>query len=81
MGIFLRIGTPSRASVTFTCPGNGIIFLYYESLVDRVSSRTARATQGNPVSKIKTNKQTKNIALGGAVFPNIFCCHIPWGKK
>jgi hypothetical protein len=27
------------------------------SLVYRVSSRTARATQGNPVSKNKTNKQ------------------------
>jgi hypothetical protein len=31
------------------------------SLVYRVSSRTARATQRNPVSKNKqTNKQTKN---------------------
>jgi hypothetical protein len=33
------------------------------SLVSRVSSRTARATQKNPVSKNKTkqtNKQTKN---------------------
>jgi hypothetical protein len=29
------------------------------SLVYRVSSRTARATQRNPVSKNKTNKQTK----------------------
>jgi hypothetical protein len=28
------------------------------SLVYRVSSRTARATQRNPVSKNKTNKQT-----------------------
>jgi hypothetical protein len=29
------------------------------SLVYRVSSKTARATQRNPVSKNKTNKQTK----------------------
>jgi hypothetical protein len=29
------------------------------SLVYRVSSRTARATQRNPVSKKQTNKQTK----------------------
>jgi hypothetical protein len=29
------------------------------SLVYRVSSRTARATQRNPVSKNKTNKQQK----------------------
>jgi hypothetical protein len=34
------------------------------SLVYRVSSRTARATQRNPVSKNKTNKQqTKNDAV------------------
>jgi hypothetical protein len=30
------------------------------SLVYRVSSRIARATQRNPVSKTKTNKQTTN---------------------
>ena len=30
------------------------------SLVYRVSSRTARVIQRNPVSKTKTNKQTKN---------------------
>jgi hypothetical protein len=30
------------------------------SLVYRVSSRTARAIQRNPVSKKQTNKQTKN---------------------
>jgi hypothetical protein len=29
------------------------------SLVYKVSSRTARATQRNPVSKTKTNKQNK----------------------
>jgi hypothetical protein len=30
------------------------------SLVDRVSSRTARATQRNPVSKIKNNNNNNN---------------------
>jgi hypothetical protein len=36
------------------------IFEFKASLVYRVSSRTARAVQRNPVSKNKTNKQTKN---------------------
>jgi hypothetical protein len=34
------------------------------SLVYKVSSRTARATERNPVSKKKTNKQTKTTKKG-----------------
>jgi hypothetical protein len=52
------------------------------SLVYRVSSRTARATQRNPVSKTKqnkTNKQTKNKQQKSKTkpktFPNCFCAH------
>jgi hypothetical protein len=39
---------------------------FEDSLVYRVSSRTARATQRNPVSKKNKNKQTKK-ALGLAL--------------
>ena len=40
------------------------IFEFEASLVYRVSSRTARAIQRNPVSKNKNKKKTKmNIAL------------------
>jgi hypothetical protein len=38
----------------------GGFFEFEASLVYRVSSRTARVTQRNPVSKTQTNKQTKN---------------------
>jgi hypothetical protein len=37
------------------------------SLVYKVSSRTARAIQRNPVSKNQTNKQTKKVVLSLSV--------------
>jgi hypothetical protein len=36
---------------------------FQDSLVYTVSSRAVRATQKNPVSKTKTNKQTKRIYI------------------
>jgi hypothetical protein len=42
---------------------NKIKILFEASLVYRVSSRTARATQRNPVSKTKQNKTKQNKRL------------------
>jgi hypothetical protein len=47
------------------------LYEFEASLVYRVSSRTARATQRNPVSKNK-NKQTKSN--GGVFFMALFLC-------
>jgi hypothetical protein len=64
------------------------------SLVYRVSSRTARAIQRNPVSKNKTNKQTNNnIQKKPTLIAQNTCCwtfsskHVPsinaqvWSSK
>jgi hypothetical protein len=52
--------------------GRGGRFSEFEySLVYRVSSRTARATQRNPVSKNNNNKKAKNLVL--CVCSAVFC--------
>jgi hypothetical protein len=50
------------------------IFEFEASLVYRVSSRTARATQRNPVSKKKqkTNKKSQNYQVRNLYFKPIF---------
>lgn len=62
---------PARVGHSFnlsTPAGRGSgIFEFKASLVYTASSRTARAVQGNPISKNKTNKKAKKVLVNFTV--------------